>query len=469
MQTMASQQNRQTQVVIIGAGLTGLSTAFFLKQKNLEVVVLEEKDRTGGQIQSFSERGFVFESGPNTGVLSYPEVVEMFQALGDVELTTAREEAKKRLIWKGNRFHALPASLPSAVLTPLFTWKDKFRILGEPFRSKGNNPNETVAQLAARRLGKSFVDYAVDPFLSGVYAGNPNTLVTRYALPKLYNLEQNYGSFIKGSIAKAKEPKTERNRLATRKVFSAQGGLSTLVEALTHYINSDGSGQNIITGAKEIRIKPGTDGPETTRWRTEFMHNGKLCTLQSEYVITTVGSYSLPDMLPFVETEQLNRVNNLFYAPIVQAAVGYSEEALPHFQAFGGLVPSCEQQDILGILNPSACFGNRAPQGGSTLAVFMGGVRHPDYVQRSDRELEEMVLRNMHRMLGIRKDPQLLRFFKHAQAIPQYEANSGERFAAIEQIERQHPGLYLKGNLCGGIGMADRIHQAYQTAQAINV
>lgn len=256
----------------------------------------------------------------------------MFQALGDVELTTAREEAKKRLIWKGNRFHALPASLPSAVLTPLFTWKDKFRILGEPFRSKGNNPDETVAQLAARRLGRSFVDYAVDPFLSGVYAGNPNTLVTRYALPKLYNLEQNYGSFIKGSIAKAKEPKTERDHLATRKVFSAQGGLSTLVEALTHHINSDGSGQNIITGAKEIRIKPGTDGPGTTRWRTEFMHNGELCILQSEYVITTVGSYSLPDMLPFVETEQLNRVNNLFYAPIVQAAVGYSEEALPHFR-----------------------------------------------------------------------------------------------------------------------------------------
>ena len=161
-------------------------------------------------------------------------------------------------------------------------------------------------------------------------------------------------------------------------------------------------------------------------------------------------------------------MNNLFYAPIVQAAVGYSDEALPDFQAFGGLVPSCEKQDILGILNPSACFGDRAPQGGNTLAVFMGGVRHQDYVQRSDSELEEMVLRNMHRMLGVRKDPQLLRIFKHAKAIPQYEVNSGERFAAIEKLERLYPGLYLKGNLCGGIGMADRIHQAYLTAQAIN-
>lgn len=465
---MSIQHKQQTQIVVIGAGLTGLSTAFFLKQKNLDVIVLEEKDRTGGQINSFTDREFVFESGPNTGVLSYPEVVEMFQALGDVELITAREEAKKRLIWKGNRFHALPANLTSAVFTPLFSWKDKFRILGEPFRSKGNNPDETVAQLAARRLGKSFVDYAVDPFLSGVYAGNPNTLVTRYALPKLYNLEQNYGSFIKGSIAKAKEPKTERDRLATRKVFSAQGGLSSLVETLTNHINGNASQQNIITGAKEVRIKPITDGQETARWRAEFMHNGELCTIQSEYVITTVGSYNLSDMLSFAEAELLKQVNNLFYAPIVQAAVGYSDEALPDFQAFGGLVPSCEKQDILGILNPSACFDGRAPQGGNTLAVFMGGVRHQDYVQRSDSELEEMVLRNMHRMLGVRKDPQLLRIFKHAKAIPQYEVNSGERFAAIEKLERLYPGLYLKGNLCGGIGMADRIHQAYLTAQAIN-
>lgn len=465
---MSLQHKQQTQIVVIGAGLTGLSTAFFLKQKNLDVIVLEEKDRTGGQIHSFSDQGFVYESGPNTGVLSYPEVVEMFQTLDGVELTTAREEAKKRLIWKGNRFHALPANLTSAVFTPLFSWKDKFRILGEPFRSKGNNPDETVAQLAARRLGKSFVDYAVDPFLSGVYAGNPNTLVTRYALPKLYNLEQNYGSFIKGSIAKAKEPKTERDRLATRKVFSAQGGLSALVKALTNYINGKDSQQNIITGAKEVRIKPITDGQETARWRTEFIHNGKLCIIQSEYVITTVGSYNLSDMLPFAEAELLKQVNNLFYAPIVQAAVGYSDEALPDFQAFGGLVPSCEKQDILGILNPSACFDGRAPQGGNILAVFMGGVRHQDYVQRSDSELEEMVLRNMHRMLGVRKDPQLLRIFKHAKAIPQYEVNSGERFAAIEKLERLYPGLYLKGNLCGGIGMADRIHQAYLTAQAIN-
>ena len=99
---------------------------------------------------------------------------------------------------------------------PLFRWRDKFGILLEPFRTKGTNPDETVGALTIRRLGRSYLDYAVDPFLSGVYAGDPMRLVTRYAMPKLYNLEQNYGSFIRGAFAKAKQPKSDRDKLANQ-------------------------------------------------------------------------------------------------------------------------------------------------------------------------------------------------------------------------------------------------------------
>ena len=200
---------QQTDILIIGAGLTGLTTGFWLTRAGKDIHILEKADRVGGQIHTFREKDFVYESGPNTGVVSYPEVAELFEALSPAcALETAREESKRRLIWKGNRFRALPSGLFSAVTTPLFTLGDKFRILGEPFRAKGNNPDESVGELAARRLGKSFLHYAVDPFLSGVYAGDPMKLVTRYALPKLYNLEQQYGSFIRGTIAKAKQPKT---------------------------------------------------------------------------------------------------------------------------------------------------------------------------------------------------------------------------------------------------------------------
>lgn len=229
-----------TEIVIIGAGLTGLTTGFHLTQKGKNIRIIEQADRVGGQIKTFHEHGFTFESGPNTGAVSYPEVTELFRLLSpDCELETAREESKRRLIWKGNRFHTLPSGLIEGITTPLFSFYDKFHILGEPFRKKGTNANESVADLATRRLGRSFRDYAVDPFVSGVYAGDPDQLVTRYALPKLYNLEQTYGSFIKGSIAKARQPKTDRDRLATKKVFSARNGLENLTKALAKQIGEE--------------------------------------------------------------------------------------------------------------------------------------------------------------------------------------------------------------------------------------
>lgn len=449
-------------VVIIGGGLTGLSTAFFLKRKGIDILVVEKENRLGGQIHTFKKDGFVFESGPNTGVVSYPEIVEMFNELsGKCKMDVANEEAKKRLIWKGKKFHALPAGLASAITTPLFSFSDKIRILGEPWRSKGTNPDESVAGIAARRLGKSFVDYAVDPFLSGVYAGDPNRLVTRYALPKLYNLEQNYGSFIRGTMAKMKEVKSERDKLATKKVFSASGGLNSLVDALGEYIGKD----NIITGATSTKVMP--SGDSAGCWKVSFMHNGEIYEIESENVVTTTGSYCLPEILPFIGEDLMGRINNLFYAPIVQAAVCFSNETLNDFQVFGGLIPSKEKKDILGILNPSACFDGRAKGNGNTLAIFMGGVRHQDFIDKTDKELEDIVMKNLQTMLGIKSSPDIIKFFRHKRAIPQYEINSGERFEAIAEAEKQYKGLYIKGNLCGGIGMGDRIHQAYLTAENI--
>ena len=135
-------------VVIIGAGLTGLTAAFYLHKKGKKVAVIEQNNRIGGQIETFKEEGFTFEKGPNTGVVSYPEVAELFQDLAPLcQLETAKEESKRRLIWKGSQFHEIPSSMLGGLLTPLFSFTDKFRILGEPFRQKGTDPDESVANL----------------------------------------------------------------------------------------------------------------------------------------------------------------------------------------------------------------------------------------------------------------------------------------------------------------------------------
>ena len=447
---------QQHEIVVIGAGLTGLSTAFHLHRQGRDVVILEKADRVGGQIHTYHENGFTFESGPNTGVVSFPEVAELFQMLeGSCQLEIARESSKRRLIWKGDRFHELPCSPVSAITTPLFRLSDKFRILGEPWRKKGTDPDEPVGALAARRLGKSFYEYAVDPFVSGVYAGDPMKLTTRYALPKLYNLEANYGSFIRGAIAKAKEPKTDRDRLATKKVFSAVGGLQRLVEALSKDLR-------IITSANNLKVMPTADG----QWSCTYNGTEEIVCRK---VVTTVGAYALPALLPFIPEAQMQKMSNLFYAPIIQVILGVKNARGLDFPAFGGLVPSKEQKRVLGILFPSSCFEQRCPDGGALYSYFIGGARHTDYLQKSDDEIREITLEAFHSMLKYPADmqPDLLRIFRHVHAIPQYWSDSGERFATIEALQQQYPGLILAGNMRDGIGMGNRIHQGATIANSI--
>lgn len=447
---------QQHEIVVIGAGLTGLSTAFHLHRQGRDVVILEKADRVGGQIHTYHENGFTFESGPNTGVVSFPEVAELFQMLeGSCQLEIARESSKRRLIWKGDRFHELPSSPVSAITTPLFRLSDKFRILGEPWRKKGTDPDEPVGALAARRLGKSFYEYAVDPFVSGVYAGDPMKLTTRYALPKLYNLEANYGSFIRGAIAKAKEPKTDRDRLATKKVFSAVGGLQRLVEALSKDLR-------IITSANNLKVMPTADG----QWSCTYNGTEEIVCRK---VVTTVGAYALPALLPFIPEAQMQKMSNLFYAPIIQVILGVKNTRGLDFPAFGGLVPSKEQKRVLGILFPSSCFEQRCPDGGALYSYFIGGARHTDYLQKSDDEIREIALEAFHSMLKYPADmqPDLLRIFRHEHAIPQYWSDSGERFATIEALQQQYPGLILAGNMRDGIGMGNRIHQGATIASSI--
>ena len=448
-------------IVIIGAGLTGLTTAFALRNKNRNVIILESDNKIGGQIQSHHVNGFVFESGPNTGVVKYPEVMDLFRSLNDCcKLEIAQASAKRRLIWKGNKFHELPSGLTSAISTPLFSTYDKLHILTEPFRAKGNNPNESVAELTKRRLGTSYLDYAVDPFLAGVYAANPAMLPTKYALPKLYDLEQDYGSFILGAIKKARQPKTERDKTATKEVFSTHGGLSNLTSAMADKIGSD----NILLNAKSISITPSADG-----FNINYTVNGEQQNIKCNKVVTTCGAYALSTLLPFVDSDMMQTITNLKYAPVIQVGVGISDTKEVCHSAFGGLVPSKEKRDVLGILFPSDCFAERAPQKGAAYAFFIGGMRHPEMIKLSDEEIKRHVIDDLHSMMKYpaNTQPDEIEIYRHDKAIPQYESSTGARLKSIDLLQQTYPGLVIAGNLRDGIGMGDRIKQAYDIAASM--
>jgi protoporphyrinogen/coproporphyrinogen III oxidase len=448
-------------VVILGAGITGLTVAHHLKKRGLNFILLEKADRVGGVINTVAEKGYIYEQGPNSGVVGNVEVIRLFEDLkGECELEEANENVHKRYILKNGKWEALPSGPLSAIKTPLFTLKDKFRILGEPFRPAGKNPNETLAGMVVRRLGKSFLDYAIDPFILGVYAGDPNKLIPRFALPKLYNLEQKYGSFIGGSIKKGREPKTAEEKKVTRSVFSVKGGLSSLINALNVRIGN----HNILNGISNLTVEP-----DDQHFVVSFIDNsGMPVKLETRNVISTIGAYELDKVMPFIGHKSLTKITSLHYARVIEVVLGFNQWQGMKLDAFGGLIPYKENRDILGILFMSALFENRAPKEGALFSVFLGGVRNPEICELPDPEIEDILKKEICSLMKLDEyNPDLLKILRHNWAIPQYELDSEDRYKAVEEIENKYPGLIIGGNLRNGIGMADRIMQARMLADAI--
>lgn len=452
--------NTKAEITIIGAGLTGLTLAFYLSRAGKKVLLLEKSNRTGGVIKTEQEKGFLFETGPNTGVIGTTEIVELFEDLKDnMTIETANQKAKFRWILKNGKWKALPSGLISGIKTPLFSFKDKFRILAEPFRKRGTNKNETVAELVKRRMGKSYLEYAIDPFISGIYAGDPEKLITRFALPKLYKLEQNYGSFIKGAIKKRKEPKTEIEKKVNKEVFSIKGGLQKMVDALSDKIGE----QNIITECSDISVQR-----NGASYNLNYKNRqGEVVQVESEQVVSTIGGNDLATIFSFLSDNEIKTLTNTLYAKVIQVVACFSNWKGKDLKAFGGLIPSKEKRNCLGILFPSSIFANRMPKNGAILSIFIGGIKKPEMIDKSDKEIENIALSEIHQTLDTNDKPDLLKIYRYKQAIPQYDYRTEEILNTIDEVQKNYSGLILAGNIRDGIGMADRIKQGRIIADQI--
>ncbi|MDO8898864.1 MAG: protoporphyrinogen oxidase, partial [Bacteroidales bacterium] len=381
------------EVVIIGGGLTGLTLAFMLERKGIDWILFERSPVPGGVMQTKKRDGFIYETGPNTGITGNGEVVELFEMLApDCNLDLANHASANRWILRNGKWVALPSGLIGGIKTPLFSFYDKFRILAEPFRKRGTNPMETVANMVRRRMGKTYLDNAVDPFISGIYAGDPDQLVTKYALPKLYNLEQNYGSFIGGSIKKSKEPKSERDKKATRQVFAAKGGFSNLINALVSRLPKE----RLFMGATDMIISKAEESFTVTVKNL----SGEKTTLIGEKCITTTGGYGLKGMFDFISDDELKAIIDMKYAKVVQVIMAFKQWNGPKLNAFGGLIPSKEKRNILGVLFPSSIFTDRTPEGGALLSTFMGGIKKPEIIGMSDEALLQLVHKELDELLS---------------------------------------------------------------------
>src|SRR6266478_7026260 len=223
-------------VAIIGAGITGLTSAFYLKRKGIPVTVYEGSGRVGGVIQSLRQEGYLAEFGPNTILETSPEITQL---IGDAGLQSRRLDpdpaAGARYVVRYKRPIAMPASPLGFFTTKLFSAQAKLAVLREPFvPPRRDGKEESIAQFVLRRLGQEFLDHAIDALVAGVYAGDPYKLSVPQAFPKLAQLEQRYGSLIKGQILGARERK-KRGEVAKdcAAKFSFDKGLQVLPETLS--------------------------------------------------------------------------------------------------------------------------------------------------------------------------------------------------------------------------------------------
>ncbi|SHK77477.1 protoporphyrinogen oxidase [Rhodothermus profundi] len=447
-------------VGIIGAGIAGLAAAYELHRRGLEVTVFEASDRIGGFIQSERMEGFLVEYGPQTLQRTSADLEELLRRI-DLEdaCIAAQPVASKRFIVRSGRPIPLPRSPRELLRTPLLSPRARLRLLAEPFIARSHrSTEESVAKFARRRLGPEVLDYLVEPFVAGIFAGNPEHLSIRHAFPKLFELEQQYGSLFWGFI---RDRMKQRYHPAPRRsMFSFVEGLHMLPRALADRLPA----QAILRNAEVLAIRWDEKNP----WTLSFRENGRTATRFFDVIVCATSLHHLAQIriLPPLDRQPLSTVE---HPPLALVALGFRREQVAHpLDGFGLLVPAVEREfQILGTLFSSSLFPNRAPEGHVLLTTFVGGMRHPEQALLPDDRLEALVLQDLRRLLGISGPPVFRHIWRWERSIPQYRLGYDTVIACVRDVEMSRPGLFLAGNYREGISVVDALHSGLKAAQQI--
>jgi oxygen-dependent protoporphyrinogen oxidase len=448
-------------VVVIGAGISGLTPAYFLAKEGFEVTVLEKKREVGGSIETIREKGFLFDRGPNSGLETTPVLSKIVAELrlGD-DLVYANKEGSKRYILRDNMLHPLPMNPAAFIKTKLFSGKAKARLFAEPFigRSK-DGYYQSIADFVKRRLGQEFLDYAINPFVAGVYAGNPEELSVKSSFPKLYELEEKYGGLIIGTIKSIKErrQRAEKSKQSAR-MFSFTGGMQKLPAALAAWL-----GERVHTFCDVTSIEKIGDG-----FRIKYNNAGHPKEIDCDILISTVPAYTAAELFRTWDEKLTEHLNAVYYPPVLALMLGYNKESIRQsLDGFGFLVPAKERRSFLGAIWSSVIFPDRADDDKAAFTLFVGGARDPE-VGNIDKEiLIKKVRAEFEKIMGITEEPVYTGYKYWAKAIPQYNLGYIEHERYFDEFENKNTGLFFSGNYRGGISIGDCLKNGELLAERI--
>jgi protoporphyrinogen/coproporphyrinogen III oxidase len=458
----------QVQALVVGAGISGLATSFALQKAGILTLTLESAARPGGVIRSVKRDGYLLECGPQsfTGNTSINSIASDLGMLN--ERLLANPKAPRYVLING-KLQLVPMS--AAILaSPLMSGGTRFALLCDIFgHSSPPEPDESVAAFVRRKFSPTLLDRLVGPFVSGIFAGDPENLSLRAAFPILYQAEKTSGSVSRGALKIRKERRAAAGNVSREKptLQTFYDGNESLIQALAERL-----GNSLYCNVEVTSIQPLPPAPEPTtpRFRATLCTPRGEETIETERLVLAVPAQVAGKLLASLQPEFESPFCGIDYAGVAVVSLGYREEDVAHpLDGFGFLVPRSSGLADLGTVWNSSLFQGRSPDGQALLTSFVGGATSPGTLKQSHEELAARVHQEITPLLGIRKEPVFRNVTIWPRAIPQYNLGHSDRIATIEKLRSSFPGLYLVGNYLSGPAIGTCVEHALKVANEIRV
>lgn len=482
-------------IVIIGAGISGLSTAYFLKEQldkndinHVEIVLVEKSNHLGGNIRTIKEDGYLIEAGPDSYLSEKPWALALIKRMGIMEKTlTTNHKFQKTYIYSKKKLHAMPEGLilmvPTKIMpmvhTGLISMFGKIRMgmdLILPRGKSGEDVDESFASFVRRRLGDEAFRKIAEPFIAGVHGGDPEKMSMKASFPKFVKMEEDKRSLILAMLGRMKEFRKMQSmgkaiggddnkpkRPATSMFMSMKDGMSDLVgELLSRLEGVDIRKETLVTTINYLGQSSGSDNGTY-----ELSIEGE-APLRADSVIIAAPAYGAATILNGMDSGLAEKLKNIPYTSTSTVSLAFDKSQIGiDLDAFGFVIPSLEGKNIVGSTWTSLKWEGRSPSEDKLLLrCFVGGARHEHLVFKTDEELIKIVMEDIGPIMKIEGKPEKSWVFRYKKAMPQYVIGHNKLVEKIEyELAAQYDGLFLTGSAYHGVGISDSVREAEDTAK----